>query len=118
VNDVAQPGSVEQVGGVVKPAVSIGKSLTIATSWECPPRSTGAKVTVKVRDAGGAGVYNAGDSYVGPAGSKSNTWTTDTKVTYTIETSVSCYHFEQGPNGTTRVDDGGDADSRQVIVVT
>lgn len=116
VNDVAQSGSVEQVGDLLKPAASLGKSLTITVSWECPPRSTGAVVTTKVRNSDGA-VVHAVTAFGGPAGSSSTTWTTGTSGTYTIETSVSCHHWEQGPNGTTKVDDGGDADSRQVIVV-
>lgn len=118
VNDVQQGGSVQQVGNLVKPAVSFGKTLTIKVDWECPPRSTGARIVLQVRNSNGAVVYDAGLLFTGPSGSATRAWTASGNGTYKIEAQVTCTHVEPGPNGPVSVVDGADGDSRDVIVIT
>lgn len=117
VNDVQQGGSVQQVGNLINPAVSIGKSLTITVSWKCPDRSTGARVLVEVRDSNNAVVHGGGLLFAGATGAHSSTWPHGTSGTYRIVAQVTCTHMEQGPGGPVPVVDGADGDMRDVIVI-
>jgi hypothetical protein len=99
-------------------AVSIGKSLTLKVTWNCPsPPATTAHVELTVKNAAGAVVYNMGMLVTTPSGSTSRTWTHDTSGTYTVETKVTCIRVRQTPNGPVSDEVGADTDSRTVVVI-
>lgn len=118
-DDVAQPGQIQQVGTLQNPAASLGDAITVTVSWKCPPQSTTAVVGMRILDANGNEVFNGGSLFSAPAGSFSWTWDHTQSGTYTLSATVQCMHTEYDPRtGTLKtIPDGADLDTRSLIVV-
>lgn len=98
-------------------AVSIGKSLTLKVTWNCPPPATTAHVELTVTNAAGAEAYNMGMLITGPSGSTSRTWNHGTSGAYTVNTKVTCIQVRQTPNGPASFEVGTDTATQNVTVI-